>query len=146
MRGQGFDVFRLLIAAVVAGAILMILLGLMQGLITPTTDPQTAAAQLVKKYSRYGGQGSTDLIDFRKGMAIDAKAIAREAYLPTECVEVQVGENTDFGSKFNCEDGSVCEYTSNVGTKARIKVRCDSDLPDFQGKNCDIGCIITIER
>ena len=145
MRGQAFEVFRLLIAAVVAGAILMVLLGLIQNLVTPTTDPQTAAAQLVKKYSRYGGAGSTDMIDFRKGMAIDPKAIAREAYLDPNCVEVKTDNTTS--SKFNggsgCNGSDVCEYTYNVGTKARIKVVCDEGLVE----GCDgISCIITITR
>jgi hypothetical protein len=139
MRGQAFEVFRLLIAAVVAGAILMVLLGLIQNLVTPTTDPQTAAAQLVKKFSRYGGTGSTDLIDFRKGMAIDAKAIAREAYLDPECVKVSVAQEL---SGFNCSD-NVCEYDNTVGTKARIKVKCDEGIPK---NDCEIGCEITIER
>jgi len=141
MRGQAFEVFRLLIAAVVAGAILMVLLGLLQGLITPTTDPQTAAAQLVKKYATYGGVGSTDLIDFRKGMAIDARAIAREAYLDEGCVIV----DTDLEG-FKCTDNKVCEYTSNVGTKARIRVECAEDVDGINNSDCSMECRITITR
>ncbi len=135
MRGQAFEVFRLLIAAVVAGAILMVLLGLIQNLVTPTTDPQTAAAQLVKKYSRYGGAGSTDLIDFRKGMTIDAKAIAREAYLDEDCVRVKSTVNY-----FDCENewSDFCEYTGTTGTKAMIKVRCDIKS-GFSGATGDFG-------
>lgn len=147
MRGQAFEVFRLLIAAVVAGAILMVLLGLLQGLITPTTDPQTAAAQLVKKYSTYGGVGSTDLIDFRKGMAIDSRAIAREAYLDPGCV----GVSTDIQG-FDCSSTpGVCEYTNPVGTKARIKVNCGTDvkIENASSNTCppdSIKCQITITR
>ncbi len=147
MKGQAFEVFRLLIAAVVAGAILMVLLGLLQGLITPTTDPQTAAAQLVKKYSTYGGVGSTDLIDFRKGMAIDARAIAREAYLDLGCV----GVKADIDG-FDCSSTQgVCEYTKPVGTKARIKVNCGTNVQveNSAGNSCpedSMKCQITITR
>ncbi len=161
MRGQAFEVFRLLIAAVVAGAILMVLLGLIQNLVTPTTDPQTAAAQLVKKYSRYGGAGSTDMIDFRKGMAIDANAIAREAYLNDGCVKIRADVD---GFDDQCEGGwvsGVCEYTKNTGTKARIKVRCDDvsngtgtsgGTIDIDGQSvrfdsdCGMACAILITR
>ena len=145
MRGQAFEVFRLLIAAVVAGAILMVLLGLLQGLVTPTTDPQTAAAQLVKRNATYGGVGSTDLIDFRRGMAIDARAIAREAYLDLGCVGVKAEVDG-----FDCSDG-VCEYVAPVGTKARIRVECSPDVTvdNTGGGDCPDGairCQITITR
>ncbi len=151
MRGQAFEVFRLLIAAVVAGAILMVLLGLLQNLITPTTDPQTAAAQLVKKYATYGGTGATDYIQFRKGMAIDAAAIAREAYLDPSCVGVSA--DNDVGG-FNCTDGR-CIYTNDIGTRAIIFVECGDNVTLSNSGtttggagtgSCSIKCQITVKK
>ncbi len=148
MRGQAFEVFRLLIAAVVAGAILMVLLGLLGGITTPTTDPQSATEQLVKKFSINGGTGSTDYIEFRKGMAIDAEAIAVAASLDKECVYIDT-QNLPTGFDA-CESnkGKCVEYTRNIGMKARIKVRCTvNDNYDNYTNNqtkCPVECTISI--
>ncbi len=136
MKGQAFEVFRLLIAAVIGGAILMVLLGILQGIISPTTDPQTATAQLVKKNSKFGGIGTTDVITFRKDMYIDLRAVAREAYLDTECVKVG-----DVLEGFEKKDDKVIRY-AGTGTRAKIMVECT----ESENKKCPIECTVSIIR
>ncbi len=143
MRGQAFEVFRLLIAAVVAGAILMVLLGMLQNLITPTTDPQTAAAQLVKKFATYGGYGSTDYIQFRKGMAIDAEAIAREAYLGKGCVDIDSSDVSNLFKTCEDRDTKTCVvYDYPVGSRVRIIVNCEQQT----GGECNIKCTLKLVK
>jgi hypothetical protein len=55
MRGQAFDTFKLLIAAVVAIAILGILLGILSGIILPGADPETIIGQQLTKAYQYEG-------------------------------------------------------------------------------------------
>ena len=52
MKGQAFDTFKLLIAAVVAVAILGILLAILQG-ITPPSDPATLIREQLSKAHQY---------------------------------------------------------------------------------------------
>jgi|GEM_PF-7070313 len=54
-RGQAFEVFRLLIAAVIAGAILMVLLNVLGGLTITTQDPDDFVRQAVKSMAAEGG-------------------------------------------------------------------------------------------
>jgi hypothetical protein len=71
MRGQAFDTFKLLIAAVVAIAILGILLGILSGIILPGADPETIIGQQLTRAYQY--EGSTFVspanANFRSGVS-----------------------------------------------------------------------------
>lgn len=53
MKGQAFDTFKLLIAAVIAVAILGILLSIMSGIILPGADSQQVIGEQLKKASQF---------------------------------------------------------------------------------------------
>jgi hypothetical protein len=79
-RGQAFDAFKLLIAAVVAGAILVILLGIIRTIIPVGQDPITIMGQELTKVKEGGvGTVSTTTVEFNPGTDISANAVARAA-------------------------------------------------------------------
>ena len=53
MRGQAFDTFKLLIAAVVAIAILGVLLAILSGIIIPGAEPPTMIREQLSKATQY---------------------------------------------------------------------------------------------
>lgn len=76
MKGQAFDTFKLLIAAVVAVAILGILLGILGGIFWPGANPYQVAKDQLTSASNYKGlpQISTSTAAFKKGMTMDGGA------------------------------------------------------------------------
>ena len=153
-KGQAFEVFRLLIAAVVAGAILMVLLQILGGFVTPTQDPQKVAAQFVKDLSTYGGTKVSDPITFKKGATIDLGAVSREAAMPTNCVTGGVSEA--LGSNKFEKAGDLIQYSGSANYVARVWVRCtDADSTSISiprggsaskpsCKDSDIWCAVAI--
>ena len=151
-KGQAFEVFRLLIAAVVAGAILMVLLQILGGFVTPTQDPQKVAAQFVKDLSTYGGTKVSDPITFKKNTTIDLGAVSREAAVPEDCVTgAVVGA---LRNKFKVQGGLI-SYTGSANFIARVWVRCagtdepislpdDTPVPKPNCQNSDIWCVVAI--
>ena len=75
-KGQAFDTFKLLIAAVVAVAILGILLGILGGIFWPGANPYQVAKDQLTSASNYKGlpQISTSTAAFKKGMTMDGGA------------------------------------------------------------------------
>ena len=69
MRGQAFDTFKLMIAAVIAVAILGILLGILQQIQGPTGDPITTTRDLMQKALSNPGTElpSAQKLSFTKG-------------------------------------------------------------------------------
>ncbi len=118
-RGQAFDAFKLLIAAVVAGAILVIILSMLGGFVTPGGDPITVMAQTVQQLrgSPYSGMTSTQVVTFSKG-TISAAAIWTKAgtnpgsvgFCGGSCGDDACGEGkysfTNFPDAFDVTSGS----------------------------------------
>lgn len=123
-RGQAFEVFRLLIAAVIAGAILMVLLNVLGGLTITTQDPDDFVKQAVKSMASEGGAKTSNTIVFKKGMMVNLYAAADAAVIDHSCIGA-VKNNTNW----SCSDG-ICTYD---GAKKRgyIQVICNS--PDSSG-------------
>ena len=151
-KGQAFEVFRLLIAAVVAGAILMVLLQILGGFATPTQDPQKVAAQFVKDLRDYGGIKVSDPITFKKNTTIDLGAVSREAAVPEDCVTGAVAGA--IRNKFQVS-GDLINYVGSANYIAKVWVRCAGtdksiSLPDgtpVSKPNCqssDIWCVVAI--
>ncbi len=149
MRGQAFEVFRLLIAAVVAGAVLMVLLNILGVIRPPSTDPGDAIKTLLQKYIETGG-GSAQEVEFVPPVTIDVKAIAQNLGYPEEAVCVDSGEvasklgATDLCGKagFSCGDGTIT-YTGRTRRKAKVAVYCSTDVcpGNTGGMECAVGVI-----
>ncbi|MCD6414620.1 MAG: hypothetical protein J7L23_03250 [Candidatus Diapherotrites archaeon] len=80
-RGQAFDAFKLLIAAVVAGAILVIILGMLQGFIIPVGQPMSVMTQGISTTSKAAGSGtvSPQAVKFVKGDILSTDGVADQA-------------------------------------------------------------------
>ncbi|MCD4740333.1 hypothetical protein K8R43_04025 [archaeon] len=80
-KGQAFDAFKLLIAAVVAGTILVIILGMLQGFIVPVGEPMHVITQSISsvKQARGSGTVSPQNVQFVKGDVMSTSGIADQA-------------------------------------------------------------------
>jgi len=135
-RGQAFEVFRLLIAAVIAGAILMVLLNILGGVGIRTQDPQDFVNQAVQSLATTGGIKTSSTITFEKGQAILLSAAAASATLDSSCVDAgSVFDTTCFTAS-----GDVIEYTCTQKKKAKIRVKC---VPQTSG-TCPVKCEVSI--
>ncbi len=128
-RGQGFDVFKLLIAAVVAGAILVILMQTLQ-IIRPlnTQDPNEVAATSVKSaINNIGIPDYVENVTFKKGSALRAATIAEKSKaVSSNQVCVKKSGSTPNESSFLDNDGvAVIEYVGSTDQQVRLVVICD---------------------
>jgi len=146
-RGQAFEVFRLLIAAVIAGAILMVLLNILGGVGIRTQDPQDFVNQAVQSLATTGGIKTSSVITFEKGQAILLSAAATSATLDPECVlpatQGQQSDSSLLGSNecFKVDNGLI-EYVCTQKTKAKIRVTC---IPETGGNTtCPVTCYVDI--
>jgi len=142
MQGQAYEVFRLLIAAVVAGAVLMTLIGLLQRITTPTTDPQSTATEIVRKYIDAGGYEISRELIFGPGKAISASNIAHKVGVDEACIVVTKDSKISDG-KIKCNgDNTRCIVVSRNPFRAKLEVECSEKKG---GANCSgIGCTIKI--
>ncbi len=127
-KGQAFDVFKLLIAAVIAGAILVILLQILGPLITPTQEnPNSVASTEVKTQTdNLGLPVITKLVTFQPQDSLSARTIAEKSgSLSAEQVCVITTESTPNLSAFTANDGKVVIYNGNSGQRAKLLVLCD---------------------
>ncbi len=127
MKGQAFDTFKLLIAAVVAIAILGILLQILNLIKPPGADPETIIQQQLQK--AYGHIGSVTVSD-GKASFTKGQIFSGESYLSVMgqqgVIEFQCGDSIDN----NC-----LEVTGTIATEVeitqafdgRIKAKCASD-------------------
>jgi len=135
-RGQAYSVFKLLIAAVVAGAILLILLQTLQ--VLPgigQKDPNSSAANVVKsQINQPGIQRLIENVTFQNGDSLNARTIASDSGgLSEDQVCVFLSESTpnieafdDFGGS-----GKVVLYDGFSAQSVRMFVMCDrlGDIP-----------------
>ncbi len=142
-RGQGFDVFKLLIAAVVAGAILLILLQTLQ--ILPnigSQNPNNAASNAVKsKINEPGLPQILDNITFSNGDSLNAKTIAQQskALSPEQvCVLKSASAPNSDNFKIPGEAGRVVTYDGSFSQQTRLLVICDRSS-EMQASLSDYG-------
>ncbi len=128
-RGQAFDVFKLLIAAVIAGAILLILLQIIGGLgPIGTQDPNEIASNQVKgKINNPGLAVTVDATFSRDNPSIVAKTVASKAVgLSANQICVQVSPNAPNFSNFKVDnDFSIVQYTGQFSQQVKLLVICD---------------------
>lgn len=124
-RGQEFDVFKLVIAAIVAVAILGVLLSIMGGLVLPGSEPGPEITRVVKSLINAPGQpGKTNPVTFKQGTALTAAAIAvGTGSLGEDQICFSTG---DFGEdQFEVSsDGRVLSYKRTTDFTARAQVIC----------------------
>lgn len=131
-RGQAFDVFKLLIAAVIAVTLLGILIPIMQNLgIIVISDPVKEAATLVKNNFSYPAQYTEKKgVTFSRNMSLNSKAIASqsEAGLEPEQICLDRGDFANDATTFS-PPNTVANITTvtYLGSqlKATIGVLCD---------------------
>ncbi len=125
--GQGFDVFKLLIAAVVAGAILLILLQTLQVLppIGSTTANNAATNAVKSKINELGLPQIVENVSFKNGDSLNARTIAEgsKALSSEEVCVLTSTEAPNYGS-FTGND-QVIKYVGNFEQKVRLLVVCD---------------------
>ena len=131
-KGQAFDVFKLLIAAVVAGAILLILLNILQ--VIPgigSQEPGKVAAEHVKSKSNdIGNPELVPNVTFKQGDSLNTKTIASKSEgLSEDQICVTVSESAPNKDQF--EDlvgaGKIVKYNGTTTQKTRLFVLCDRE-------------------
>jgi len=129
-RGQAFDAFKLLIAAVVAGAILVILLSMIGGFTAVGSEPDQVMAQELNKVKRGGiASTSSSVVKFPEGNYYEADAIALQAGLNKGSVKFCCTYSGDSSDKcknyefddefFDCDEDVINEVTQTVSGKIR---------------------------
>lgn len=124
-KGQGFEVFKLLIAAIVAVAILAILLPL---LVFPTIgrDPTTIAAEAIKTGLTIPGTSTlTPDVTFNKDQPLVASTLAQKSGQLTKeqvCISRGDFERNDYFTE--SKPGEIISYAGS-GLKVKMAVLCD---------------------
>lgn len=134
-RGQAFDVFKLLIAAVVAGAILLIMLNVLK--IIPgigTQQPSQVAAEHVKsKLNDIGNPVLVPNVTFNPGDSLNTKTISIQAGgISEDQLCVVTSESTpNVGAFKELPDSgtpkSIVKYTGTTPQRTRLFVLCDRE-------------------
>lgn len=96
MKGQAFDVFKLMIAAVIAVAILGILLTIMGQIVIPTQQPIPAMQSLlVDSYQYKIPKVSNFEVTFKKGELVPASQLEKSAGGSTIIFDASTAYNKD---------------------------------------------------
>ncbi len=151
-RGQAFEVFRLLIAAVIAGAILMVLLSVLGGLTITTQAPDDFIKQAIKSMATEGGVRTSNTIVFKNGMAVNLAAAAGAAVLDVGCVDTYV----DATLPWSCDSSThLCDY-SGGSQRGYIRVVCNPITGTgqkvgkcstaFDSTTCSLACCVEFHK
>jgi len=120
MRGQAFDTFKLMIAAVVAVAILGILLSILGTIKPPAGDPKSVGNQLLRECAPTCGGKSSDIIRFH---GVKDDAISTEEFTTGTGVSSLTVACSEYPANFECgTTGLKYEATSDIS--ARLHVSC----------------------
>ncbi len=145
-KGQAFDVFKLLIAAVVAAAILLMLLSILnQDIFNPNQDPNQIAIKAVKDLKNQRGSPQfLDNVTFKNGATLIASAIADKSDgLSTNQVCVlksdKAANSTNFTNPTSSAQGKIAQgkiikYIGSSAQKTRLLVMCDRMSDMSSGK------------
>jgi len=153
-KGQAFDVFKLLIAAVIAIAMLAILLPIVKNLLPPGySDPTSEAENLIKNNIKYPSNYSESKeVVFTTEKNLNAKAIAGAGdVLNSNQLCLSKGdfeEDQDFELQ-EASNNVILRYKGST-QRAKIGVICDdgeslsTDLQDYAqnvGASYDMTCV-----
>lgn len=123
-QGQAFSVFRLLISAIVAFAILSILLTILPNPTPPGRDPGGIAKTMISERLRNpGALARSDVITFETDSALAPSAMTEGTGITREQICISKGEYSgDDNFKFI---GKALYYQGTTSLAARLSVMCD---------------------
>ena len=123
-RGQAYSVFRLLIAAIVAVAILAILIPIIMNIFPPGNDISAVTKQLVQKQEGMPGalDTSTEVI-FKTGSSLAPSAIAGNTGLTAEQVCLHKGDFID--NEFIKVQGQTIMNVGSSDIQMKVSVICN---------------------
>jgi len=156
-KGQTFDVFKLVISAIIAVAILGILVGIMSNIFTPGQKPIDEAVRLVStQVNSIGSLASSNEVKFEANdQTMSSYAIAdRSGALDSSQVCLSIGEYATDSSgspKFSVEDlgdgslGTKLVHNGSTSLQAQLKVICapGKNLKSFASPFADACKCIT---
>ncbi len=123
MRGQAFDTFKLMIAAVVAVAILGILLSILGTIKPPAGDPKSVGNQLLRECAPTCGGKTSDVIRFN-GIAGDS--ISADEFTLGTGVSTLTTNCTAYPDNFACGTNGALQYSKTTDISGRLHVSCTS--------------------
>ncbi len=154
MKGQAFDVFRLLIAGIVAMSILSILLPMLSAAFNPSQSPDSVAQDVVNgAYSSPGQPKTSSKVVFnknsiltRKGVVKKAQGLYEERVCFVRCDEDPVSVYirscpSSFIDRFEIEDDFIRLAEHVTRQDARIYVLCTEGA--CTGSE-EVECAITV--
>jgi hypothetical protein len=122
MKGQAFDTFKLMIAAVIAVAILGILLGILRGMSPTVTDPLSATQQLLRDtYTSKIQKAYPNPVVFTSGTVVDTESLRGGAGVAASQIAVDCDDIVDTDLVCSADDYSI---TANTDVTVTIKVDC----------------------
>lgn len=144
-RGQSFDVFQLLIAAIVAGAILVILLNIITIITPPGSNIAADATSLVKTglTSSYGSPVHKSRLTIESQGILSPVTIAKETDISASDICVSAGDFMDQETLFKPVGRGGIQYLGSGKKQIGLNVVCGrgQDLADGLGyiSNYDSG-------
>ena len=128
-KGQAFDVFKLLIAAVVAIAILALLLPIITNLnIFGKNDPTTEARTVIKSIGTHKANSVTSQeVIFKQGTALNARSISDGSggLVSVEQICLSAGDFIDDDSWETTDNMRVVRYNGSTSKTVQLLVICD---------------------
>ena len=136
-KGQAFSVFQLLIAAVVAGAILVILFQVLDRIIDPVgQDPNKIAGEVVQTQVTNTGVPAYRDVTFGRDGALSASSIANQTNsISASRICIAVSDDVPNADEFTVGDtGKALQY-SGGNQQARLMVFCErgNEIEDALG-------------
>ncbi len=151
-KGQANSVFKILIAAVVAGAILMILMNVLEDIISPVKeDPNNFATNLVESNINSAGIPDFTNVTFSKDDSLNSKTIAlKSKVIDKDRVCVLVSKGAPNYDGFSSNNSLMVQYTGSYNIKTRLMVMCDkgdelAESMDVYEYSSDYGFDVTTD-
>ncbi|MBN2067566.1 MAG: hypothetical protein JW744_03805 [Candidatus Diapherotrites archaeon] len=120
-KGQAYSVFKLLIAAIIAVAMLYILMSIIGLIVPPGNDVQNYAKQMIQKQKDLlGAMDTSPAVSFNAGTSLATKALVGNSGLTSDQICIHKG---DFATNQNLSlagNSIVNGGTSNLSVKARV--------------------------
>ncbi|MFH0714832.1 MAG: hypothetical protein V1847_03205 [Candidatus Diapherotrites archaeon] len=128
-KGQTFDVFKLLISAIIAGVLLSVLLGIIPGISLGQAPVEIVASNLQNARESRGTIIQVDNVEFKHNNQLVPETLAEKAKQLTAdqvCVSLGDFKSGSSSSKFSYNEtvGSIT-YTASGSLKVNVSVLCD---------------------